>query len=116
MDFKTAVQTCFSNYATFSGRAHRPEYWWFALFNVLGSLALAVFDILLGIDALSTLFSLAVLLPSLAVGARRLHDIGRSGWWLLLWFIPLIGQLVMIYWAIQPGDQGTNEFGPPPPA
>lgn len=114
MDFQTAVRTCFNKYATFNGRAHRPELWWFVLFNLLASAVLAVVDSILGFEFFNSIYSLAVLLPSLAVGARRLHDIGRSGWWLLLGLIPVIGFLVLIYWYIQPGDPAANEFGPPP--
>ncbi|MDD9884825.1 MAG: DUF805 domain-containing protein [Gammaproteobacteria bacterium] len=95
MDFGTAIKTCFRKYADFSGRATRAEYWWFVLFVVLVSLGLGVIDCSVlgsgcdidtfGYGALSWLWILAILLPDLAVGARRLHDIGRSGWWLLLW-------------------------------
>jgi uncharacterized membrane protein YhaH (DUF805 family) len=107
MDIVEAVKTCFSKYATFSGRASRPEYWWWTLFVILGSVATAMVS-----DLLSGLFSLAVLVPFLAVAARRLHDIGRSGWWQLVGFIPLLGWIVMIYWTVQPGE-GENRFGPP---
>ncbi|MBC7139389.1 MAG: DUF805 domain-containing protein [Defluviimonas sp.] len=116
MDFQTAVRTCFNRYATFTGRARRPELWWFALFNLLAGAVLAVVDAVLGFEFFSSIYSLLVLLPSLAVGARRLHDIGRSGWWQLLSLIPVIGVLVLIYWYIQPGDPEANEYGPPPPA
>ena len=124
MDFTTAVRTCFSKYATFSGRARRSEFWWFALFNFLANIALSVVDGVIfgfghgmmggGGQPLSGLYSLAVLLPSLAVAARRLHDTGRSGWWLLLIFIPLIGILVLIWWYATEGDEGPNEYGPDP--
>lgn len=96
MTFGESLQTCFSKYAMFDGRAKRSEYWWFVLFTFLASLALGVVS-----DILSGLFSLGVLLPSLAVGARRLHDVDKSGWFLLLWFIPIIGWIVLIVWAVQ---------------
>lgn len=140
MDFKTSVKTCFRKYAVFEGRAARPEFWWFALFGFLGRLVIGTLDRVLfggfmrgygmygpgmhghgmygygfhGPAILATIFSLAILLPSLAVGARRLHDIGRSGWWMLLWFIPVVGWLVLLYWFIQPGPGGSNAYGPAP--
>lgn len=115
MDFQTAVKTCFQKYATFSGRARRAEYWWFALFNLIASLVLGFIDgALFGGQVLGTIYSLAILIPSIAVGARRLHDIGRSGWWLLIGLIPLIGALVLLWWFIQPSQEGSNQFGPDP--
>lgn len=102
-----AVTSCFSRYATFSGRASRSEYWWWTLFVVLVTVGGAMVN-----DTLSGLLSLATLLPFLAVAARRLHDIGRSGWWQLVGFIPLLGWIVMIYWTVQP-SQEANEYGPP---
>lgn len=117
MDFQTAVRTCFSKYADFTGRARRAEFWWFALFGLLGNLIFGVVDTaLFGADVsiLGSLFSLAILLPNLAVGARRLHDTDRSGWWQLLVFIPVIGILVLIWWWTRPGDTGPNRFGPDP--
>lgn len=113
MDFTTAVKTCFSKYATFEGTAHRPEYWWFVLFLILGNLVLSVIDGMLfssGMQLFGGLFSLATLIPYLAVAARRLHDVGRSGWWLLLGLIPLIGFLVLLWWFIQPAKTEDNAF------
>lgn len=104
MNFTEAISTCFRKYGDFSGRAARSEYWWWELFLVLCTLAAALFG-----EKVSALFSLATLLPSLAVGARRLHDIDKSGWWQLLWFIPVIGWLVLLYWAVQPG-RDPNRF------
>src|SRR5512147_2937684 len=90
MTFQESIRTCFQKYVVFDGRATRSEYWWFVLFTFLASLALGFVS-----DLLSSLFSLAVLLPSLAVGARRLHDIDKSAWWLLLWLVPIIGWIVL---------------------
>ncbi len=104
MTFAESIRTCFSKYAQFDGRATRPEFWWFVLFTFLASAALSVVS-----QTLSSLFSLAVLLPSLAVGARRLHDIDKSGWFQLLWLIPVIGWIVLIIWAAQPGKE-PNRF------
>ena len=113
MNMIEAVKAVFANYATFSGRARRSEYWWFVLFNLLVSAALAI---LFGGDGniANSLWSLATLLPSLAVGARRLHDIDRTGWWLLIGFIPLIGLIVLIVFFASKGTPGPNRFGTDP--
>lgn len=122
MNFQQAIRRVFSNYATFSGRARRAEYWWWVLFMILASLVVGILDAALfdGMGRmqdngpLSAILSLVLLLPSLAVGARRLHDTGRSGWWLLLGFIPLIGTIILIWWFCTPGTVGPNRFGPDP--
>jgi uncharacterized membrane protein YhaH (DUF805 family) len=104
-----------ANYAGFAGRASRSEYWWFYLFVVGGDFALQILDTATDsglVGALWGLFSFAMLLPSLAVGARRLHDIGRTGWWQLLIFTG-IGVFVLIYWWAQPTEPKANEYGPP---
>ncbi|MFN9728450.1 DUF805 domain-containing protein [Acidovorax sp.] len=98
MDFVSAVKSCFAQYAGFSGRAPRSEFWWFFLFQVLVLLAAAAVS-----DTLNALVSLGLLLPGLAVGARRLHDIGRSGWWQLL-YLTGIGVLLLLYWFVQPSE------------
>jgi uncharacterized membrane protein YhaH (DUF805 family) len=108
-------------YATFSGRARRKEFWFFQLFVMLIGLALSLVDYMLGlmdmetgIGALSGLFSLAMLLPNLAVSVRRLHDTDRSGWWLLLCFLPVIGIIVLLVFFFLDGTRGTNRFGEDP--
>ena len=103
MNFGQAISTCFSNYATFSGRASRPEFWWFFLFQILVSIAAS----LLG-DVVAGLMSLAMLLPALAVGARRLHDIGKSGWWQLI-MLTVIGLLLLIFWWVQPASGDPSD-------
>lgn len=105
-------------YAVFSGRARRTEYWMFVLCNLIVMLLLGMVDKLIGGDneLISSIYSLAVLLPSLAVAARRLHDTDRSGWWLLLGLIPIIGTLVLIYFMVCNGQQGPNRFGDDPKA
>lgn len=105
-------------YAVFSGRARRTEYWMFVLCNVIVMLLLDMVDKLIGGDneLISSIYSLAVLLPSLAVAARRLHDTDRSAWWLLLGLIPIIGTLVLIYFMVCNGQQGPNRFGDDPKA
>jgi uncharacterized membrane protein YhaH (DUF805 family) len=114
MDFATAVKTVLvQKYAKFDGRAVRSEYWWYVLFAVIASVVLAVVDYALGIQLLGTIFSLATLIPGIAVGVRRLHDLDKSGWWLLISLIPIIGFIVLIYWLVQPGTPGANRFGAP---
>lgn len=114
MDFATAVKTVvMEKYAKFDGRAMRSEYWWWILFVFAGSIVLGIVDYILGVQLLGSIFSLATLIPGLAVSARRLHDIGRSGWWILIAFT-IIGILLLIYWYIQPSDPRTNEYGPAP--
>jgi uncharacterized membrane protein YhaH (DUF805 family) len=109
-------------YAEFSGRSRRKEYWFFTLFFVLASfvalgldMALGTLDDETGFGPVGGLLTLALLLPSLAVTVRRLHDTGRSGWWMLIFFVPLIG-LVGFYFMVKDGDRGENRFGPDPKA
>lgn len=109
MDIKTAVITCLTKYVDFDGRASRSEYWWFFLFQIIAIMVLSVVMPMLG-----SIASLALLLPALAVGVRRLHDIGKSGWWLLIWLIPFIGWLIALYWAVQPSQAETNDWGAAP--
>ena len=105
-------------YTVFDGRAGREEYWYFVLFNLIATIILAVIDNVIGtfnaqagIGVLGTIYALGVLLPSLAVTARRLHDTGRSGWWMLIAFIPILGFIVLIVFMIQKGNPGSNQYG-----
>ncbi len=112
MNFTQAVSSGFSRYFDFRTRSSRSEYWWWTLFSVLLSVVATVFDAALfgGAAVLDTLSSVALFIPGLAVGARRLHDIGRSAWWLLIIFT-IIGIFVLFYWAVQPGIHGSNKYG-----
>ena len=108
-------------YVVFSGRAQRKEYWLFFLFNLIIELVLMFIDNAAGLadtesgyGPLSILYTLAVLLPGIAVSVRRLHDTTHSGWWLLIGFIPLLGWIVLLYWYISDGTPGANEYGAPP--
>ena len=122
MDFMTAVRTCFSKYVDFSGRARRSEFWYWTLFYVLVSFAASILDRALGTtyganDAnglISTAAWLALLLPGLAVAARRLHDTGRSGWWLLLIIVILVGWIVLLVFYVLDTEPGDNKYGPNP--
>lgn len=104
MNFPSAVQSGFRNFANFKGRASRPEYWWWFLFNFL---IVGVISLSFG-DSAGDAASLTLLLPSLAVGVRRLHDVNRKGWWIL---VPLVN----VFFWVQPSDPEFNRFGPPPP-
>ena len=120
VDFPEAVKLGFQRYIDFSGRSSRAEYWWFTLFIVLVDVIVTAVDtVVLGTDLrdiglLSTVWQLATLIPSLAIGVRRLHDIDKSGWWILLWFVLVIGWIVLLVWAIKRGDGGPNKYGPDP--
>ncbi|MFI9117136.1 DUF805 domain-containing protein [Streptomyces venezuelae] len=101
-------------YVVFNGRARRKEFWMFELINVIISIVLTVVDLSLDMQLLSTIYSLAIFLPSLAVTVRRLHDTGRSGWWVLIGLVPLVGFIVLLVFACTEGDQHENEHGPNP--
>ncbi len=104
---------CLKKYAVFEGRSHRKEYWMFTLFVVIFSILLSIVDGITGIAFISSLFSLGVLIPSLAVTVRRLHDINKSGWWILIGLIPFVGFIILFIWAIKKSDVGDNRFGAP---
>jgi uncharacterized membrane protein YhaH (DUF805 family) len=117
MTFSEAISSGFRNYVGFAGRASRSEFWYWMLFSVLVSIAASIIDLGLvsgNTTVLSSIWSLAAFLPSLAVGVRRLHDTDRSGWWWLICFIPLVGIIVLIvFWCLE-GTPGPNRFGPDP--
>ena len=117
MDFMTAVRTCLSKYVGFSGRARRSEFWYFFLFTFLVGVVTTALDRVLGTDfstgggLLNSLGSLVLVLPSLAVAVRRMHDTGRSGWWLLIGFIPIVGWILLIVWYCTDTEPGDNQYG-----
>ncbi|MDX1593762.1 MAG: DUF805 domain-containing protein [Gammaproteobacteria bacterium] len=109
------------NYFVVEGRARRKEYWFFFLFAVIFSIGFAIVDVLFGTFDPETgyglfqgLYSLAILIPSITVGVRRLHDTDRSGWWLLIGLLPILGAIVLIVFFVLPGTRGSNRFGPDP--
>jgi uncharacterized membrane protein YhaH (DUF805 family) len=113
--------TALKKYAVFSGRSRRSEYWYFSLFYLIFYLGLAVvdgvlgtFDTKSGFGLCSAVWAVAMVIPSLAVSIRRLHDTGRSGWWLLIGVIPLLGAIALIVFFAQDGEPGTNRFGSNP--
>lgn len=119
--FSESVRTCLRKYAELSGRAGRSEFWWFFLFTFLVSFAAALLDAILGLDfdsgvwessgVFQVLTSLALFLPGLAVNVRRLHDIGRSGWWVLIVLVPCLGLVVMLVFCLTRGDAHANKYG-----
>ena len=121
MKFEEAVRRVLNNYANFSGRARRSEYWYFILFNMIVE---GVFNLLstkldgnfLGtmIGIIAGVYGLAILVPSLAVAWRRLHDTGRSGWLYLLLLIPLVGSIILLVFLCQDSQPGSNQYGPNP--
>ncbi len=116
MDFQTAIRTCLNKYTEFQGRAQRSEYWWFALFGLLLQVAGTVIDLVIGSEAgmVALVAGLVILLPSISVMVRRLHDQDRTGWWGLLLLVPFIGSIILIVLMILEGTKGPNRFGPDP--
>jgi uncharacterized membrane protein YhaH (DUF805 family) len=132
LNFSQAVKSVYSKYVTFSGRAARSEYWWYTLFSFIVSIVIMFVESALGLGQgavssgdggfsaaysggiLSILWSLGNLLPAIAVGVRRLHDTDRSGWWLLIALIPLIGLIVLLVFFCSKGTTGPNRFGGDP--
>ena len=112
MGFKEAIVSVFSNYVNFEGRARRSEYWYFVLLNLIVGVVLGI----IGLKAVSGIYSLAVLLPSLAVTWRRLHDTGQSGLCILIGLIPLVGEIILIVWCATDSQPGDNRYGPNPKA
>jgi uncharacterized membrane protein YhaH (DUF805 family) len=120
MNFKEAITYCFRNYVGFSGRAARSEYWYWVLFVVPLFIVAWLIDMTVfgfnttGVNPISVIATLATFLPGLAVSIRRLHDIDRSGWWVLLALVPIVGGIVLLVWACMRGTVGPNRFGPDP--
>ncbi len=101
-------------YAQFSGRARRKEYWFFALFNFIVAIILGLIAVAIHTRVLSYLYSLAVLIPSLAVAIRRLHDTGRNGWWILIGLIPFVGDIILLVLFCFDSEPGENKYGSNP--
>ena len=108
MNFVESIQSGFRNYTNFHGRAPRSEYWYFHLFVFLATMASVLTGpLLIGV-------MLVLLIPTLAVNIRRLHDIDRSGWWIFIVWIPLVGAIILLVWHCERGTDGFNRFGPDP--
>ncbi|RQR53236.1 DUF805 domain-containing protein [Burkholderia sp. Bp9126] len=122
MNFTDAIQSVFNQYARFDGRARRAEYWYFALLTFFVSIACQLVTmvdsnattIALLLSIVAALISLALIVPSISVTVRRLHDIGRSGWFLLIALIPIVGSIILLVWMCSRGNDGPNRFGPDP--
>ncbi len=113
MDIQQSVKTVLANYANFNGRSSRAEFWWWLLAYFLAAVVLAFIGGVLNLNFLPSLLALALLVPNIAVSVRRFHDIGMTGWWALIFIIPLVGLIAMIYFFIKP-SVGPNEYGEGP--
>lgn len=117
VSFKEAVVWALTkNYCNFNGRSSRSEYWWYVLFTfIVGVVISVVFSFSQDVNMIvSCVVNLALLLPGLGLCVRRLHDIGKSGWWVFLAFIPLVGAIILIVWFCKESMPGENEYGPVP--
>jgi uncharacterized membrane protein YhaH (DUF805 family) len=116
VEFGEAAQLLVKNYATFQGRSSRGAYWWAWFITFLIALALSVIDRGLGaapgMGVLGSLFGIAILLPSVAIGVRRLHDTDKSGWWMLFALVPVAGWVILLVLFLMPGERETNTYGP----
>jgi uncharacterized membrane protein YhaH (DUF805 family) len=113
LTFEQAVRSGFDHYTKFDGRANRPAFWYWILFGIAVGIAANVLDAILGTFLVSPLVSLALFLPGISVSIRRLHDTNRTGWWILIGLIPIIGIIVLIIFYAQQSDPGANDYGPP---
>jgi uncharacterized membrane protein YhaH (DUF805 family) len=114
MSLVDAVKTCFAKYVTFSGRARRSEYWWWALFYLIVAVIFSGIGTAAHAPALG-LVTILILLPTLAVTIRRLHDTNRSGWWILIGLIPIVGSIILLVFTVQDSTPGPNNtYGPNP--
>lgn len=110
-NYRQAIFTCFKKFADFKGRARRSEFWYFELFCVLISLAFSFIS-----EDAATIAMIVTFIPNIAVSVRRLHDIDRSGWWMLIALVPIVGILLLLFWATQEGNPTTNQYGESPKA
>lgn len=113
MNFVDSITSGFNKYVTFTGRAARSEFWFWTLFSVIANIVAGILDAVVGLGIVGMIVSLALLLPSIAVAVRRLHDIDRTGWWILIAFT-MIGIILLIVWDCTKGTSGPNRFGPDP--
>ena len=113
MGFVESIESAFRKYFVWKGRASRSEFWWFYLFNILGSIVTILVDLIYGLPVLNTIFILATLFPNLSVFVRRLHDTGHSGWWYWILFT-IIGIIPIFYWICKAGDDGDNNYASNP--
>jgi uncharacterized membrane protein YhaH (DUF805 family) len=114
MGFGQAISAGFANYVNFHGRACRSEYWFWVLFYFLGAIVTLVLNLALDIQVANEMYSIVMALPTISVAIRRLHDLDRTGWWILLGLIPLLGWIVQLIFSVTKGTDGPNRFGPDP--
>ena len=114
MSFTDAVKSVLSQYVGFGGRARRSEYWYFFLFYLIVDVVVMIVANVTGLSWLTSILTLALFLPNLAVSIRRLHDIGKSGWFVLLTLIPIVGIILLIVWYCKDSMPGENQYGPNP--
>lgn len=119
VSFSQAVRMAFDSYCRFQGRSSRSEYWWWVLFVAILSFCIGIIEGILGfsmtaVRTTSGILSLVLLLPGLGLSVRRLHDIGKSGWWILLGFIPVVGAIILITWFARNSEMTENRYGPMP--
>lgn len=114
MSFADAVRSVLTQYANFTGRARRSEYWWYALATAVVYFVLGIVAAAIHTSVLTYLVALALFVPTLAVSVRRLHDTGRSGWWVLVDLVPLVGWIVLLVFFVQDSQPGANAYGPSP--
>jgi uncharacterized membrane protein YhaH (DUF805 family) len=114
MNMQEAVRSVLSQYATFSGRARRSEYWFFYLAFVIVTVVASILDLIIGMQILQWIVTAAAIVPSISAGTRRLHDTGRSGWWQLIGIIPIVGWILVIVWYATDSNPGSNQYGPNP--
>ncbi len=119
VSFSQAVRMAFDSYCRFQGRSSRSEYWWWVLFVAILSFCIGIIEGILGfsmtaVRTTSGILSLVLFLPGLGLSVRRLHDIGKSGWWILLGFIPVVGAIILIIWFARNSEMTENSYGPVP--
>lgn len=119
VSFSRAVRMAFDSYCRFQGRSSRSEYWWWVLFVAILSFCIGIIEGILGfsmtaVRTTSGILSLVLFLPGLGLSVRRLHDIGKSGWWILLGFIPVVGAIILIIWFARNSEMTENHYGPVP--
>lgn len=110
---KYFVEYLKTQYTNFNGRANRSMYWYFVLCAVVVSIPLTIIDMIIGVQFLSLIFSLAILVPSIALGVRRLHDLGKPGWWYFMILVPIVGPIALIVLFCQKGEEKANAYGEP---
>ncbi|MGV9005395.1 MAG: DUF805 domain-containing protein [Brevundimonas sp.] len=113
MNIQTSVKTCLGKYVDFKGRAGRSEFWWYVVASIVAATVASILDSMFGKGLFSAVVILGNFLPYLAVQVRRLHDTGRSGWWLLIALVPVLGMILLLFWWSKKGTPAANAHGEP---